>query len=65
MYVYSVTFSVRLTPSISEKLVEKKNPLAICKNSTTLSTHPQSKPQKLGTYWPVSHRLIDMSVASL
>lgn len=65
MYVYSVTFFVRLTPSISEKLVEKKNPLAVCKNSTTLSTHPHSKPQKLGTYWPVSHRLIDMSVASL
>ena len=66
MYVYSVTFSVGLDSSISEKLFDKKTPLSrFYKNSTKLRTHPHSKPQKLGIYWPVSYHLIDRGIASL
>ena len=64
MYVYSVTFSVGLDRSISEKLVDKKHPIAnkikhssLLETSETwdllaclLSPHWQGRSQLIGLY---------------
>lgn len=65
MYAYSVTLWVASGLSISEKLVNKKHPLAVFpKIQQNEAFIPTRNLRNLGIYWPVSYHLIDMGVAS-